>query len=118
MDPKKGWFSVSQTMGVQVVKLLPSQILDQLQITEIGQGLKDLIDQGTTKLLLDFASVEHLSSASIGMLINAKKQMDAAKGKIKICNIKPQLFEVFKITRLDKVYSFHRTADEALLSFQ
>jgi anti-sigma B factor antagonist len=117
MDPQKSLFSVQCMVGVHVVKLLPKQILDQLQITEIGQGIKELIDQGTTKLLIDFSNVDHLSSASLGMLITTKKQIEANKGRLKLSSIKPQLFEVFKITRLDKVFSVYKTTDEALLSF-
>jgi anti-sigma B factor antagonist len=117
MDSRKSLYSVENMMGVQVVKLMPRQILDQLQISEIGLGLKELIDQGTTKILLDFSNVDHLSSASLGMLITTKKQIEVVKGRFKLCSIKPQLFEVFKITRLDKVFSIYKNADEALLSF-
>ncbi len=117
MDLRKSLFSVEAMMGVQVVRLLPKQILDQLQITEIGQGVKELIDQGTMKILIDFSNVDHLSSASLGMLITIKKQIETNKGRLKLSGIKPQLFEVFKITRLDKVFSVYKTADEALLSF-
>jgi len=117
MDVRKSLYSVENMMGVQVVKLVPRQILDQLQITEIGQGIKELVDQGTTKLLLDFSNVDHLSSSSLGMLITVKKQIETNKGHLKLCAIKPTLFEVFKITRLDKVFSVYKTTDEALLSF-
>lgn len=117
MNTPKSLFAVQQMMGVHVVRLLPTQILDQLQIAEIGQGIKDLIEQGATKVLLDFSNVSHLSSASLGMLITVKKDIEAQKGKLKLCQIKPELFEVFKITRLDKVFSIHKTADEALLDF-
>jgi anti-sigma B factor antagonist len=117
MDTRKSLFTVENMMGVQVVKLVPKQILDQLQITEIGQGVKDLIDQGTLKLLLDFSNVDHLSSSSLGMLITIKKQIETNKGRLKLCAIKPPLFEVFKITRLDKVFSVYNPAHDALLSF-
>jgi anti-sigma B factor antagonist len=117
MDLHKSLYSVESMMGVQVVKLVPKQILDQLQISEIGQGLKDMIDQGTTKILLDFSNVDHLSSASLGMLITTKKQIEVNKGRFKLCSIKPPLLEVFKITRLDKVFSIYKNSDEALLSF-
>jgi anti-sigma B factor antagonist len=111
-------FTVQQMMGVHVVTLQPTQILDQLQVTEIGQGIRELIETGAAKLLLDFSRVDHLSSSSLGMLLTAKKEIEAKKGRLKLCQIKPQLFEVFRITNLDKVFSIYKTADEALLSFQ
>ncbi len=117
MDTSQNLFSVERMMGVQVVRLLARQILDQLQISEIGQGLKNLIDQGETKLVLDFSLVDHLSSSTLGMLITTKKLIETNKGKIKLCGMKPELYEVFRITRLDKVFLFFKTRDEALLSF-
>jgi anti-sigma B factor antagonist len=113
----KDLFSVERMMGVQVVKILPKQIIDQFQITELGQGLKDLIDQGETKLVLDFSNVEHLSSGTLGVLITTKKLIEAKKGKIKFSGMKSELFEVFRITRLDKVFIFFKNVDDALLSF-
>jgi anti-sigma B factor antagonist len=117
MAQEKDLFSVERLMGVQVVRLLPRQILDQLQISDIGQGIKNMIDQGELKIVVDFSIVDHLSSSALGMLINTKKLIEAKKGKVKICGMKPELFEVFRITRLDKVFSFYKTRDEALLSF-
>jgi anti-sigma B factor antagonist len=113
----KDLFSVECFMKVQVVRILPKQILEQLQISDIGEGLKNLIDKGETKIVIDFSSVEHLSSGVLGMLINTKKLIETNKGKLKFCGMKPELFEVFRITRLDKVFSFFKTRDEALLSF-
>ena len=118
MEPQKSLFSVDRMMGASVVKFLPPQILDQVQIADISHDLQALIDQGATKLVLDFSNVNHLSSGTLGMLINLKKQVEAKKGQVRLCALKPTLFEVFKITRLDKVFSFHATADEALLSLK
>jgi anti-anti-sigma regulatory factor len=36
---------------------------------------------------------------------------------LKLSDINPQIFEVFKITRLDRIFEIHPTAAEALASF-
>jgi len=102
---------------VRVVKLLPRRILDELQISEIGQGLSALIESGANDIVLDFSNVDHLSSSALGMLITVKKQIDAAKGKLKMCYIRSQILQIFQITRLDVLFDIYKTDVEALASF-
>ena len=66
--------SVSQEKDIRLVEFTNSKILDEANITEIGAQLNALIDQSDSpKVLLDFQSVDHLSSAALGMLINVNK---------------------------------------------
>lgn len=103
--------------GVHLVALVPVRILDELEISGIGEGLRTLIDGGARKLVIDFSAVAHLSSSALGMLITVRQQLDEVHGSIKLCNIRPEILEVFKITSLDKLFSIYPSADEALSAF-
>ncbi len=110
--------SVSSQKDVRVVEFTNNRILDEANIADIGQSLNALIDEhGNPKLLLDFASVDHLSSAALGMLINANKRIREKNGQLRLTNIKPQIFEVFVITKLNKLFKILPTRDEAMASF-
>ena len=100
--------------GVHISKLVPSKILDELQINEIGQQIIALIDKGARKLVLDFSNVDHLSSSALGMLITTKKRLDSVNGSLKLCSIQPQIFQVFQITKLNKLFTIYDTTAEAL----
>ena len=69
------------------------------------------------KLLLSFKAVEHLSSAALGTLITLNKQVSEQKGVLKLSDIAPPIYEVFKITRLNKLFDICGTVDEALSTF-
>ena len=58
--------------------------------------------------MLDLSQVQYLSSAVLGKLINLKKTVTTMKGKLKIENLHPDLFEIFRITRLDQVFDIDR----------
>jgi anti-sigma B factor antagonist len=110
--------AVSHQKDIRVIEFTNSRILDEANIAEIGQGLNVLIDERTNpKLLLDFGSVDHLSSAALGMLINANKRVKEKNGQLRLTNIKPQIFEVFVITKLNKLFRIFPTRAEALASF-
>ncbi|HMO25843.1 MAG TPA: STAS domain-containing protein [Tepidisphaeraceae bacterium] len=110
--------SVLQQKDVRIVEFTHSKILDEANIAGIGDTINALIDEAETpRLLLDFSNVDHLSSAALGMLINVNKKVKTKNGEFRLSNIKPQIFEVFKITKLDKLFRIYPTRDEALASF-
>ena len=110
--------SVSSHKDVRVVEFTNNRILDEANIAEIGMSLGSLIDEANNpNLLLDFAAVDHLSSAALGMLINANKRIREKNGQLRLTNIKPQIFEVFVITKLNKLFKILPTREEAMASF-
>jgi anti-sigma B factor antagonist len=68
-------------------------------------------------VLLNFVDVEFLSSAALGKLITLDKKVKAAGGKLKLCNIRPQIYEVFAITKLNKLFEIKDNQDEAVAAF-
>jgi len=110
--------SVTNQKDVRIVEFTNNKILDEGNIAEIGQTLGVLIDErNNPKLLLDFANVDHLSSAALGMLINVNNKIKQKDGQLRLANIKPQIFEVFVITKLNKLFKIRPTRVEALSSF-
>jgi len=118
MPEGQAHLTVARKDDVSVVEFSDRKILEELSIREIEEELFGLVATGDSiKLLLNFRNVEHLSSAALGMLINLEKQVAAKDGKLMLSNINPQIFEVFKITRLHKMFEIHDTAAEALKRF-
>ena len=110
--------AVSQRDDVQVVEFSDRKILEELSIREIEDQLFELVKgEGGITLLLNFKNVEHLSSAALGMLINLEKQVAREDGHLMFSDINPQIFEVFKITRLHKMFEIHDTAADAMKRF-
>src|SRR5207253_1231249 len=80
---------VSDVGGVSVVRFVDRKILDEANIQELGQELFQLVeDDNRKKLLLNFATVEFLSSAALGKLITLDKKVKARGGRLKLSNIR------------------------------
>ena len=110
--------SVTSQKDIRVVEFTNNKILDEGNITQIGATLAALIDEAAQpKLLLDFANVDHLSSAALGMLINVNNKIKQKNGQLRLANIKPQIFEVFVITKLNKLFRIYPTRSDALASY-
>ena len=103
---------------VTVVSFVDRKILDEQNIQIIGEQLFKLVEeQGKRKILLNFGNVEYLSSAALGKLITLNKKVQAADGRLILCNIDPQIYEVFEITRLDKFFTIEKDEQKGLEGF-
>ncbi len=104
--------------GVLVVSFTDAKILDEAKIAQIGKELMELVamaDQG--KMVVDFSGVSFMSSAMIGKLVLLHKRCKSAEIKMKVCQISDNVMEVFKITRLHKVFDIQKDREKALDSF-
>lgn len=93
---------------VTVVQFLDRNILEEASIQQIGDEIAELIQAASNpKILLDFESVEHLSSAALGTLITVNNKVKEKGGQLRLSNIDPQIYEVFVITKLNKLFQIH-----------
>jgi anti-sigma B factor antagonist len=103
---------------VTQVEFIDRNILDEANIQSIGEEIGQLIEaEPKPKLLLSFANVDHLSSAALGTLINVNNKVRQRGGQLRLANIDPQIYEVFVITRLNKLFEIHESTDAAIKSF-
>ena len=104
--------------AVTIVEFIDRNILDEANIAAIGDEIAGLIDkEAQPKLLVSFANVDHLSSAALGTLITINNKVRAKKGQLRLANIDPQIYEVFVITRLNKLFQILPSTEEGIKSF-
>lgn len=109
---------VSEIGEVTVVRFVDRKILDTANIEELGEELFSLVENDDRKsLLLNFSRVEFLSSAALNKLILLDRTVKKHKGSLKFCCLRPEIQEVFVITRLNQVFDIHREESDALAEF-
>jgi anti-sigma B factor antagonist len=117
-QPRRRRLEVEHIGDVTVVNFVDRKILGEQNIQIIGEQLFSLVDEeGWRKLLLNFGNVEYLSSAALGKLITLNKKLQAVGGRLILCNIDPQIYEVFEITKLDKFFNIQKEEQAALQAF-
>ena len=109
---------VTHNNDVAIVSFNDKKILDEASIQELSAELFGLVEQQKMgDILLNFTNVEFLSSAALGKLITLDRKVKASKGRMKMCNIRPEIFEVFQITKLNKVFDIRKDETEAITAF-
>ncbi|MHB8899527.1 MAG: STAS domain-containing protein [Thermoguttaceae bacterium] len=109
---------VNEVGDVTVVHFRDQKIIEDLGIQELGQELFQLVEvRNCRKIVLNFSAVDFLSSAALGKLITLDKKMKSKAGKLKLCNIRPEIYEVFAITRLNRLFDIKDEEADALAGF-
>ena len=109
---------VSEVGDVTMVHFADQKILDEATIQELGDELFSLVEkEGCQKVLLNFEGVEFLSSAALGKLITLDKKVKKAGGELRLSNILPDIYEVFAITKLNRLFKIDEDESDALAAF-
>ncbi len=109
--------NVTEQDGITVIELTDRKILDEINITQIGEKLNSLVvEVDEPKMVMDFTAVSHMSSSALGMLITLNKRVREKRGQLKLCNIQPAIYEVFVITRLNEIFDIFQSRDKAIES--
>ena len=108
--------SVDYAENATIVSFVDEKILEEMDIRVLQETIMSVIESASCaiNLILDFGNVRFLSSAVLGLLIRISKRVYEGDGQLKLCNINPKIYEVFKITRLTKTFDIYEDVDSAI----
>ena len=114
MAPVKPRISVEYADNATIITFSDEKILEEKDIQSLQDSVMSVIEQGErVNLILDFSKVQFLSSAVLGLLIRVSKKVYEQDGQLKLCSINPKIYEIFKITRLTKIFDIHQDVESA-----
>jgi anti-sigma B factor antagonist len=106
--------SVEYAENATIVTLVDEKILEEKDVRALQESIVSVIEQSKQiNLILDFCNVRFLSSAVLGLLIRISKRIYERAGQLRLCNIDPRIHEIFKITRLTKVFDIYQDVESA-----
>ena len=104
---------------IRIVFIDAQRLVDGPGIEQCSREITELLDKSEEKhVLLHFGRLAFMSSSALGMLVRINKKCKEYKIALKLCNISPDIFQVFKITGLDKIFSIHGDASDAIAAFK
>ncbi len=119
MGDKESQLLIRTDDDITIIQFLDKNILDESSIQKIGDEVSAIIEKASVpKLLISFEKVEHLSSAALGALIMINNKIRQRDGQLRLSNIGPHIYEVFTITKLDKLFRIHKTTEDACKKFK
>lgn len=81
---------------------------------EFEKYIVGLLDGGGKMFVIDFASVDYISSAGLRVLLMLAKKLAGGEGKLVLCRLNASVREVFDIAGFTAVFTISGTEEEAL----
>lgn len=104
--------------GILTIQFQTPRILDETQLEQVTREVLQQLDKTTEeKVILDFTPVQFMSSSMLGKLVMIHKKCKEFKVKLKLSGIAPEIREVFKISRLDKLFDIEADQTAARKAF-
>ncbi|MFC1636500.1 STAS domain-containing protein [Planctomycetota bacterium] len=105
MEPSDERIFVQHGVDVTLVTFNDEEILEEQHIKEIEERIMSVLeDSKRENMILDFCNVQFMTSAFLGVLVKIYKRVRERGGYFKLRNIDPNIYKVFEITQLTKIF--------------
>lgn len=88
-------------------------------ITEDAKSiLTGFFEKPNTNLILDLNGINYVDSSGFGVFLSLMKRANNNYGYFKICNVSPDVMELFKLLQLHNVFEICDNLEDCLNSFK
>lgn len=102
----------SQDIGNgRLVRVMEDRI-DAAVAISFKDRMKDAIGSGTHRVVLDLSQVSFLDSSGLGAVVAIMKHMGQGR-RLELAGMQPAVDKVFRLTRMEKVFTLHQTVGDA-----
>lgn len=102
--------------GVVVLKITGRISLGR-DSQQIEWQVNDLLKKNQTRVVFDLASVNHMDSTGIGILMMCSARLKKAGGDLRVAGARGLVADVLHITKVDSILGLHSTTEEAVQAF-
>ena len=88
-----------------IIEIKPIGEVDIYTSPELKNQVFSLIEERNTSIIIDGESLEYIDSTGLGVLMSIYKKMQENSLNLEIINLKPNIYKLFDITGLNKVFN-------------
>ena len=112
---KKDGVELSITGDVAIVTFHAVSISNYNDIAAASKQISEFVETNKpNRIVVDFEQVKFFSSEVLGVILNIRSKLQEDNGEVVISGIDPQLYRIFRITNLDKIFRFFPDKQQAL----
>ena len=79
--------------------------------------IRQKVEAGSRKVVIDLAAVSYLDSASIGCLMDIHRLLQQKGGALRLSGLQPRVETMISMTGVHKIVPLHREEEDALAGF-
>jgi anti-anti-sigma factor len=94
------------------------ELNDDPQFTEDLDALMDSVELNPTDVVLNLSALGFINSSNVAKLLRVRKVMIAVDRRLVLCDVNAQVWGIFLVTGLEKIFEFTSNVAIALASLQ
>jgi anti-anti-sigma factor len=107
---------VDEKADVRIVRVKEAK-LTYPNLSAFFAEVRQLVEGGTRKLIIDLSAVTYIDSASIGCLMDIYRLMQDRGGAVKLAGVQPRVETMISMTGVHKHIDQHREEGSPLQTF-
>jgi anti-anti-sigma factor len=88
------------------------------KVEAVAKELFDLVEsRKEPRILINLSNAHFISSAMLANLVKLQRKIQASKGRLRLCGLRPVILDAFKVSRFDKIFEIYPDEAAALKKF-
>ena len=108
--------SLEQIGDVRIVRVQEANLTYPV-LSSFFVEVRQIIEDGARKLVIDLDAVTYIDSASIGCLMDIHRLLKDRDGAVKLSGLQPRVETMLSMTGVRKIVDVHREETGALAAF-
>jgi anti-anti-sigma factor len=108
--------ALEQSGDVRIVRVQEAKLTYPV-LSSFFAEVRQLVEDGARKLVIDLAAVSYIDSASIGCLMDIHRLLKDRDGAVKLSGLQPRVETMLSMTGVHKIVDVHRAEADALAAF-
>jgi anti-sigma B factor antagonist len=107
---------VDEKADVRIVRVKEAK-LTYPNLSAFFAEVRQLVEGGARKVVIDLAAVGYIDSASIGCLMDVRRLLQDRGGALRISGLQPRVETMLSMTGVHKIMDIHREEAAAVEAF-
>jgi len=110
------FFAVRKDGDIAIAEILKQEIT-MYEIEQVKKEFGEILEKESKNIVVNFKNLDFISSLVLAAFVYLLKLTNDKHGKLKFCELKSKVKEVFAVTDLDKVFEIYPNESAALATF-
>lgn len=109
---------VNEKQGILVAGFTGQDRFNGLITEPVKEKLLAYYNKPNTRLVIDLEGIKFIDSSGFSVFLSLMKAANNNYGELKICNVNPEVKELFQVLQLHNVFEIYDHCKDCLDSFQ
>jgi anti-sigma B factor antagonist len=107
---------VEERGDVRVVHIVEAKLTYPV-LSAFFAEVRQLVEGGAKKVIIELSAVSYIDSASIGCLMDIHRLLQERAGVVRLAGLQPRVETMISMTGVHKIVDIHRDEEDAVAAF-